>query len=107
MNLAAMRVAANVFALDQYIYEVKGADGGKAERAFGRFNRAQRAYQNYHEYLPINIMNILLGGFVYPREVMIISILYIGLRRLEIGVYPKTRGAIPLVYSFANDNDGC
>mmetsp|Transcript_24093 Transcript_24093/g.35707 ORF Transcript_24093/g.35707 Transcript_24093/m.35707 type:complete len:215 (+) Transcript_24093:92-736(+) len=100
MNLIERRVAANIFAPDQYIYEVKGVEGEKlgyvlfvAEGALGRFNRAQRAYQNYNDNLPINIMYILLVGFVYPREVMMISILYIGLRILYSMEYTRKPGA--------------
>mmetsp|Transcript_10939 Transcript_10939/g.20441 ORF Transcript_10939/g.20441 Transcript_10939/m.20441 type:complete len:214 (+) Transcript_10939:305-946(+) len=68
---------------DQHVYKVKGAEGSKLgyvlmeyEGDHGKFNRAQRAVQNYNETFPQTALYIVLGGFVYPKEVMVLAAIY-------------------------------
>mmetsp|Transcript_4711 Transcript_4711/g.7141 ORF Transcript_4711/g.7141 Transcript_4711/m.7141 type:complete len:213 (-) Transcript_4711:120-758(-) len=80
INVGNARKHCKVHNPDQHIYQVKGAEGSKLgyvlmdnEGVNGKFNRAQRAAANFNESYAQNIFYILLAGFVYPKEVMIIS----------------------------------
>ena len=68
---------------DQQVYQVKGAEGSKLGYVLmdydgdnGKFNRSQRAIQNYNETYPQALIYIVLAGFVYPREVMVLAGIY-------------------------------
>lgn len=65
---------------DQHVYEVKGAEGSKLgyvlmdqEGNNGKFNRAQRAVQNFNESFPQVALTTVFAGFVYPKEVMVLT----------------------------------
>ena len=79
-NLGVHRKEAKVNVPDQQVYQVKGAEGSKLgyvllenEGVLGRFNRAQRSVQNFNENFPQTMLYILLAGFVYPKEVLVLS----------------------------------
>ena len=83
INLGSARKESKVNVPDQQVYQVKGAEGSKLgyvlleyDGVIGRFNRAQRAVQNYNETFPQNALYILLGGFVYPKEVMVLATIF-------------------------------
>ena len=88
---------------DQHVYEVKGAEGSKlgyvlmdTEGVNGRFNRAQRAVQNYNETFPMNALFIVFAGFVYPKEVMILTFVFAVSRVISAwGYTSSSNGRMP------------
>lgn len=83
INAGTARKYCKVKVPDQHVYEVKGAEGSRlgyvlmdTEGDNGKFNRAQRAVANYNETLPQTILYIVFGGFIYPKEVMILTGIY-------------------------------
>merc|ERR1719343_39120 len=92
INMATARIRARIHPPDQQVYKVKGAEGSKLGYVLmdysgdnGKFNRAQRAIQNYNETFPHVLVCLVLTGFVYPKEVMIIAGIY-SLTRLTYAV---------------------
>ncbi len=87
INVGTARKHVRVFPPDQHIYEVKGAEGSKLgyvlmdnEGQNGKFNRAQRAVQNFNETFTQTTLYIVSAGFVYPKEVLMLTTLYITFR---------------------------
>eukprot|EP00569_Conticribra_weissflogii_P008741 CAMPEP_0171368492 /NCGR_PEP_ID=MMETSP0879-20121228/6753_1 /TAXON_ID=67004 /ORGANISM="Thalassiosira weissflogii, Strain CCMP1336" /LENGTH=183 /DNA_ID=CAMNT_0011876667 /DNA_START=42 /DNA_END=593 /DNA_ORIENTATION=- len=86
-NAGNTRKYAKIHPPDQHVYQVKGAEGSKLgyvlmdyDGANGRFNRAQRAILNYQEIYPQTLAYILASGFVYPKEVFVLTTMFAILR---------------------------
>ena len=59
----------------------------------GRFNRAQTAIQNYNETFPQVLVYIVFAGFVYPKEVMVLTGVYSTARVISaVGYTSSTSG---------------
>jgi len=79
---------------DQYIYETVGRAGEPyvrlvTEGAVGEFNRAQRGIDNTREGFPMILAQVVLAGFVYPKVVLAISVVYFFARCLYSHGYIK------------------
>ena len=113
INVGEARKHCKVHNPDQHIYEVKGAEGSKLgyvlmdnEGVNGKFNRAQRAVANFNESYPQQIFYILLAGFVYPKEVMIISsVMGVGRVAMALGYTGYVNGRLGgfLISKFAGN----
>jgi uncharacterized MAPEG superfamily protein len=96
INMGCARNMSKVPPPDQHIYEVKGAEGSKLgyvlmdnEGLNGKFNRAQRAVQNFNESFPQLVLYIIFAGFVYPKEVSMLTTLYMITRLVYALGYSK------------------
>lgn len=83
INCGEARKQSKVHLPDQHVYQVKGAEGSKLgyvlmenEGVLGKFNRAQRSVQNYNETFPQTVLYVLLAGFVYPKEIMVLVAIF-------------------------------
>jgi len=99
VNVGAARKICKVHPPDQHVYQVKGAEGSKLGYVLmdcdgdnGRFNRAQRAVQNYNETFPQVLIYIAFAGFVYPKEVMILTGVYSTARFISAVGYTSSTG---------------
>lgn len=100
INCGEARKHSKVHPPDQHVYKVKGAEGSKLgyvlmeyEGEHGKFNRAQRAVQNYNETFPQTALYAMLGGFVYPKEVMVLVAIFSLSRVMSaIGYTKSTEG---------------
>jgi len=98
-NLGTARRRTKVNVPDQHVYQVFGGPADKSlvmmveEGDLGKFNRAQRGLANLGEYLPLFVAEMLLAGFVFPWEVMVITILFSCARLLGAIKYTADRKA--------------
>lgn len=105
INLGFAKHKSRVNLPDQHVYKVMGSKAKESDLGYvlleqegvlGRFNRAQRAVQNYHETYPQMVLYIVLAGFVYPFEVMIVSAVFALVRVMSAIGYTQVRdGRLP------------
>eukprot|EP00928_Gymnodinium_smaydae_P079800 TRINITY_DN63649_c0_g1_i1.p1 TRINITY_DN63649_c0_g1~~TRINITY_DN63649_c0_g1_i1.p1 ORF type:complete len:217 (+),score=45.77 TRINITY_DN63649_c0_g1_i1:76-726(+) len=86
---------------DQYIYETVGRPELPYVRlatagAVGAFNRAQRGIDNSRETYPQVVVNALLAGYVYPKAVFGIALVYLVARSIySHGYIKQASGRMP------------
>ena len=81
MNAGTARKHCRVHPPDQHIYKVHGEDKFgyvflEQDGVNGKFNRAQRAIANYQETFPQLALYVVASGMIYPKQVMMMVILY-------------------------------
>lgn len=100
VNAGHARKYCKVHPPDQHVYEVKGAEGSKLgyvlmdqEGVNGKFNRAQRAVVNYNETFPQTALYIVAGGFVFPKEMLVLVSIYSAARvMMAVGYASSVKG---------------
>merc|ERR1712157_432650 len=85
---------------DQYIYETVGKEENYVRLvtagAVGEFNRAQRGIDNTRETFPDTLIKAMLAGYVFPKPVFVISIVFFFARALYSHGYIKgAKGRMP------------
>lgn len=99
--VAAGRKAAHCTNPDQYVYEVVDRPDLPyvrlvADGTVGEFNRAQRGIDNSREAFPMVVANGLLAGYVYPKVVLGIAVVYLFARSMySHGYVQKSAGRMP------------
>jgi len=78
INVMGARNESDVQSPDQYLSYVVGSNQQvkliNTDTPVGRLNRSQRAYNNFLEYIPWALSNIVVSGWIFPFPVFAVTV---------------------------------